>query len=169
MLNKIKSVMIANRGEISLRIIRACQELVVKSVAIYSEADKNTLPVKLADSTVCIPGSTVENTEYFSLPDYAENRSGSTPSSSEYQSDNNNDINQDSGSFSLPPSSSNSSHGTSPPRKVSYGYYKNPAPLPPSSLQMKNKNERRALVIYDYNRKSSTEMSLEKSQVVDVN
>ena len=54
MLNKIKSVMIANRGEISLRIIRACQELGVKSVAIYSEADKNTLPVKLADSTVCI-------------------------------------------------------------------------------------------------------------------
>ena len=53
MLNKIKSVMIANRGEISLRIIRACQELGVKSVAIYSEADKNTLPVKLADSTVC--------------------------------------------------------------------------------------------------------------------
>ena len=46
--------MIANRGEISLRIIRACQELGVKSVAIYSEADKNTLPVKLADSTVCI-------------------------------------------------------------------------------------------------------------------
>ena len=54
MLNKIKSVMIANRGEISLRIIRACQELGVKSVAIYSEADKDTLPVKLADSAVCI-------------------------------------------------------------------------------------------------------------------
>ncbi|TDX22965.1 biotin carboxylase /acetyl-CoA carboxylase carboxyltransferase subunit alpha [Modicisalibacter xianhensis] len=54
MLNKIKSVMIANRGEISLRIIRACQELGVKSVAIYSEADKDTLPVKLADSSICI-------------------------------------------------------------------------------------------------------------------
>lgn len=54
MLNKIKSVMIANRGEISLRIVRACKELGVKSVAVYSEADKDTLAVKLADESVCI-------------------------------------------------------------------------------------------------------------------
>ena len=115
---------------------------------------------------------TVENTEYFSLPDFPENQSGSTPSSSEYHSDNNNDINQDSGSYSLPVSSSNSSHGTSPPRKISYGYYKSPAPLPPKANT--NKNEeinytyRKALVIYDYNKKTATEMSLEKSQVVSV-
>ncbi|XUO82813.1 acetyl-CoA carboxylase biotin carboxylase subunit [Halomonas sp. KM007] len=54
MLNKIKSVMIANRGEISLRIVRACKELGVKSVAVYSEADKDTLAVKLADESICI-------------------------------------------------------------------------------------------------------------------
>jgi len=117
---------------------------------------------------------TVENTEYFSLPDYPENRSGSTPSSSEYHSDNNNDVNQDSGgSYSLPTSGSNSSQGTSPPRKNSYGYYKSPAPLPPKTVN-NNKNEdinfgyRKALVIYDYNKKTTTEMSLEKSQVVSV-
>jgi len=117
---------------------------------------------------------TVENTEYFSLPDYNEPRSGSTPSSSEYHSDNNNDnINQDSGSYSLPNSGSSSSHGTSPPRKICYGYYKSPAPLPPKSTNG-NQNEditfnyRKALVIYDYNKKTTTEMSLEKSQVVSV-
>lgn len=54
MLSKIKSVMIANRGEISLRIVRACKELGVKSVAVYSEADKDTLAIKLADESVCI-------------------------------------------------------------------------------------------------------------------
>ena len=99
----------------------------------------------------------MENTEYFSLPDFPESRS----SSSEYQSDSNIDVNQDSGNYSLPPSSSNSSHGTSPPRKISYG--KNPAPLPPK-MSPPNK----ALVIYDYNKKTPTEVSLEKSQVVQI-
>ena len=70
----------------------------------------------------------MENTEYFSLPDYPENRS----SSSDYQSDNNNDLNPDSGMYSLPASSSNSSHGTSPPRRGNY--HKNPAPLPPRQI-----------------------------------
>ena len=111
--------------------------------------------------------NTVENTEYFSLPDFPDstNRSGSTPSSSEYHSDTcNNEYAHDSGHYSFPPSSSNSSHGPSPPRKISYGYHKNPAPLPP-----KNSNEeRKALVIYDYNKKSTSEVSLEKSQVVNV-
>ncbi|PMR80142.1 acetyl-CoA carboxylase biotin carboxylase subunit [Halomonas urumqiensis] len=54
MLNNIKSIMVANRGEISLRIIRACKELGVKSIAIYSEADKDTLPVQMADAAICI-------------------------------------------------------------------------------------------------------------------
>nr|WP_278722946.1 acetyl-CoA carboxylase biotin carboxylase subunit [Corynebacterium accolens] len=48
------SVLIANRGEIALRIIRACKELGIKSILTYSEGDKDSLPVKLADQAVCI-------------------------------------------------------------------------------------------------------------------
>ncbi|MFW8564638.1 acetyl-CoA carboxylase biotin carboxylase subunit [Orrella sp. 11846] len=48
------SVLIANRGEIALRVIRACKELGIRSVLAYSEADANSLPVRLADETVCI-------------------------------------------------------------------------------------------------------------------
>ena len=46
MLNK---VLIANRGEIAVRIIRACKEMNIRTVAVYSEADKNSLHTKLAD------------------------------------------------------------------------------------------------------------------------
>ncbi len=50
----LKSVLIANRGEIALRIIRACKELGIRSVLAYSEADEDSLPVKLADQAICI-------------------------------------------------------------------------------------------------------------------
>ncbi len=50
-------ILIANRGEIALRIIRACKELGVETVAVYSEADRNSLYLKLADYAICIgPG-----------------------------------------------------------------------------------------------------------------
>lgn len=50
----VKTVLIANRGEIALRIIRACKELGIRSVLAYSEADAGSLPVRLADQAVCI-------------------------------------------------------------------------------------------------------------------
>jgi len=49
-----KKILIANRGEIALRIIRACKEMEIRTVAVYSEADRDSLPVQLADEAICI-------------------------------------------------------------------------------------------------------------------
>jgi acetyl-CoA carboxylase biotin carboxylase subunit len=62
-----KKILIANRGEIALRIIRTCKELGIKTVAVYSEADRYSLHVKFADEAVCIgPGPSKES--YLNIP-----------------------------------------------------------------------------------------------------
>ena len=50
----MNKILIANRGEIAVRIIRACKEMNIKTVAVYSEADKEALHTKLADEAICI-------------------------------------------------------------------------------------------------------------------
>ncbi len=54
MKHNIRRILIANRGEIALRILRACKEMQIESVLVYSEADADSLPVKYADISVCI-------------------------------------------------------------------------------------------------------------------
>ncbi|GGE53844.1 acetyl-CoA carboxylase biotin carboxylase subunit [Priestia taiwanensis] len=62
----IKKILIANRGEIAVRIIRACKELDIETVAIYSEADKEALHVQLADEAYCV-GPTLSKDSYLNL------------------------------------------------------------------------------------------------------
>src|ERR1700712_2618863 len=62
-----KKILIANRGEIALRIQRACRELGIKSVIVYSEADRDAKYVKLADETVCI-GPPQSALSYLNMP-----------------------------------------------------------------------------------------------------
>ena len=62
-----QKILIANRGEIALRIIRTCKEMGIKTVAIYSTADKESLHVKFADEAVCI-GPPQSSESYLSIP-----------------------------------------------------------------------------------------------------
>lgn len=62
-----KKILIATRGEIALRVIRACQELGIKAVAVHSEADRDSLHVKLANEDVCI-GSAQPSSSYLNIP-----------------------------------------------------------------------------------------------------
>ena len=50
----MNKILIANRGEIAVRIIRACKEMNIKTVAVYSDIDKDSLHTKLADEAICI-------------------------------------------------------------------------------------------------------------------
>ena len=63
----MKKVLIANRGEIALRILRACHELDMRTVAVYSTVDRDLMPVRLADESVCI-GPAAPSDSYLNAP-----------------------------------------------------------------------------------------------------
>jgi len=67
----IRKILIANRGEIAVRIIRACQELGLQTVAVHSTVDRDSLHTKVADESICIgPGPSVKS--YLSIPGHHE-------------------------------------------------------------------------------------------------
>ena len=62
-----KKILIANRGEIALRILRACRELDIKTVAIHSEADENAMHVRMSDESICV-GPASAQSSYLNIP-----------------------------------------------------------------------------------------------------
>ena len=66
-----KKILVANRGEIALRVIRACKELGIQSVAVYSEADDKSLHLKLADEQICI-GPPISTDSYLNIASILE-------------------------------------------------------------------------------------------------
>ena len=63
----IKKILIANRGEIALRVLRACRELGINTVAIHSEADESAMHVRMADESICV-GPASAQSSYLNIP-----------------------------------------------------------------------------------------------------
>tara|TARA_Y100001970_G_scaffold293094_1_gene437711 strand:- start:496 stop:1824 length:1329 start_codon:yes stop_codon:yes gene_type:complete len=63
----IKKILIANRGEIALRVLRACRELGIKTVAIHSEADESAMHVRMSDESICV-GPASAQSSYLNIP-----------------------------------------------------------------------------------------------------